>query len=248
MNEMNELKAARQALIAERRARLGAPPTDEELVRYAHGLMSEQEEERIRELLVCYPELARAMAEPFPTGGAEPGHPDYLSDDVDQKPGAEVLPFRRRFTALPASLAAALILCFGGLLWQVQSNRQLREQLMQPRIASHEEPLLPDGARGPGTAATLSNDGDSYLLRVSLVGPADYFTYRLEIVEATDDDNGAVLWRSAELSRGNDDTFDVMVPRAFLKPGRYQIVLYGLQAGQADKPEKLATYTVRVAK
>src|SRR5260370_31105605 len=78
--EKSDWQAASRELMAEARARLGPPPTAEEMLAYTRGELSEKEEARVRELLVCYPELARSLPEPFPSEGALPGDSDFLTD------------------------------------------------------------------------------------------------------------------------------------------------------------------------
>src|SRR5436309_6784429 len=79
MTTKSELSAANRDLIAEKRASLGDPPSAEEMLAYTRGELAPGEEARIRELLIAYPDLARTLTAPFPEG-AEPDHPDYLSE------------------------------------------------------------------------------------------------------------------------------------------------------------------------
>jgi len=243
----------------EDRRRLGEPPTAEELLAYRRGELSVAEEARVRELLVCYPELARALTVPFPVEGAAPGDPDFLTDaefathwaslqkrvhDEDavatRPEEARVLQFWRRAST---ALAAALLLAFGGLLWQAQSRARLAKELGDPRVTSEEQLLLPDGQRGGGDGSlTLAAEGDSFLLIAPLVGGSQFPRYRLEIVDLSTTPPRA-LWSSTALHRRFNDTFAILVPRPFLKPGRYQIVLSGVDGAHE---ERLATYTLRV--
>ncbi|MFP5246849.1 MAG: hypothetical protein ACLGH0_09150, partial [Thermoanaerobaculia bacterium] len=121
MNTKSDWRAVHQQMMADDRRKLGEPPTVEELRAYQRGELSKGEEERIQELLVCYPELVRMLTEPFPTEGAEPGDPDYLSDEeyakhwaVLQKKmqpnGGRVVSFRHY---LPTALAASIAIVFG---------------------------------------------------------------------------------------------------------------------------------------
>jgi hypothetical protein len=66
MTDKTEWQEANRRLMAEQRQKLGDPPTAEEMLAYSRGEMSAEEEERIRELLVAYPELARMNSAPFP--------------------------------------------------------------------------------------------------------------------------------------------------------------------------------------
>jgi hypothetical protein len=263
-----DLQSVNEELRAESRRRLGDPPTPEELLAYRRGELPPEEEGRIRELLVAYPELARSLAEPFPTEGAEPGDPDYLSDEemarhwtsIQQRLGAtanaarseasaaappaaqpahdgRVLQFWRRASF---ALAAMLVLAFSGLLWQLQSARQLG----LPLVASEERQLFPDGRRGGGeSSVTLARGGDAYLLVASMLGREQFATYRVDIVDP-DTDSAKALWSSPDLQRRDDGAFRILVPQQFLKPDRrYQIVIYGING---PREERLAGYTFHV--
>lgn len=234
----SELQAIHGQKLAERRRRLGPPPSNEELFAFMRGELSADDEARVRELLIAYPELARAMAEPFPEesdlSDAElDAHWSSLQKRIHGDPVQRRVRFWRRTSA---ALAAAMILAFGGIVWQRQAS-------VAPRMAAGEHVLFPDGQRGPGDAATLiTADGDSFLLIVSLVNPDEYRKYRLELV--TTDATPRTLWTSPVLRRPDNDTFRIVVPGAFLAPGRYQVVVWGVSG---ERQEKLSAYSLRVA-
>jgi len=135
-----------------------------------------------------------------------------------------------------AALAAGLIVALIGLV-------RLRQEALAPRVASDAQLLLPDGQRGATDAFPIvTARGDSYLLMTSLINPPAFPAYRLELVEA-----GATprtLWSSAALQRPANDTFQISVPRAFLPPGKYQVIVYGISG---DRQERLASYSLRVS-
>src|SRR3954447_15685824 len=79
MTTKSEFSAANRDLVSENRATNGEPPTAEEVLAYTRGELTPEEEARIRERLIAYPDLVRTLTTPFPEP-AEPGHPDYLSD------------------------------------------------------------------------------------------------------------------------------------------------------------------------
>src|ERR1043165_304475 len=72
MTNKSEWQEANRRVMAEQREKLGEPPTADEMLAYSRGELSESEEERIRDLLVAYPELSRMYAAPF-AEEAEPG-------------------------------------------------------------------------------------------------------------------------------------------------------------------------------
>jgi hypothetical protein len=238
----SELHDAHRRMLDEKRAQLGDPPTAKEMLAYSRGELSPDDEERIRELLASYPELARTLTEPFPTDEPKPGEPGYVSDDQlkqrwialekhlyapPAQQGARVLQFWR----VTSALAAAIALTFGALLWQA------RAALGRPRVASESRYLSPDDRyRGEGTTATLTPGGDAYTLVTPLMSQPIFAAYRLEIVDAHD----RSLWKSGPLVERDNDTFVILVPRAFLAPGSYKVVLYGVGSSGEKQLDKFS--------
>jgi hypothetical protein len=64
-------------------------------------------------------------------------------------------------------------------------------------------------------------------------------TYRVEIVDVSA--GSRPLWSAAGLRGGSD--IPILVQRSFFKPGRYQVVLYGVSGG---REERIATHGLRV--
>lgn len=231
-----DLQAVLDEMRAEDRKTRVEPPTVEEMLAYRNGELSGDEEARVRELLICWPELLRALMTPYPEDDAEALPPDVMErqwaamrrEIGASGGGGRVLSFRNALTAI----AAALAVIFGALLWQAKLDSR------RPR-ALPQQILLPDAQRGPGDgAATLTPDGDAYLLVPTVIGDQQFEAYRFEITDAA----GRTAWRSELLHRNEDDTFAVLVPRAFLPPGRYKLALYGVNGARR---EPIETYTLR---
>jgi len=233
MYKNDEIEMLLAELNEENLKQAGDLPSAEQFEAYLRDeLMERKEKEQVRAMLVAHPELARAALWP---------DDDEISEAVvDQRwaamrkkvgiaaPG-RVLPFRR---ALPA-IAAALAVVFASLFLQA------RWSLTRPTVAWNETLLSPDGHRGGADSpVALTPAGDSYFMVVPLIGQAPFDEYRLEIVR-----DGHALWRSSPLRRSSDDSFAILVPRSFLEPGSYQIILYG---EDSSHDEKLATYSVSV--
>jgi len=249
-------QAVRDALIADDRVNLGDPPSVDELLAYERGELSKEDAERVQQLLVAYPELARAYATPFPSDDAQPGDSDYLASDVIDRQllafraddrsivtsvagdgtNGRVLQFRLRASASIAAIAATLAIVFGTMLWQT------RTELLRPHVLPDATILTPDGRRGGAEPpqAAITPAGDSLLLVVSLVGPTDYDTYRLELVS---NDSRQRLWSSEPLRATTSNSFNVEIPSRALPAGTYQVIAYGLR-GNAQ--EQVATYTIDV--
>lgn len=250
MTTKSELQAVRRAMMAEDRARLGDPPSAEELLAYSRGELSADQEERIRELLVCYPELARSVAEPFPEA-ASPGDADYLPDAEFAKhwtslrqragePDGKVVPFRR---PVWTALAAALALVFGAsFFYEYAKVRQLTAERGQPHVLASQEPvaLYPDTRRGGGNAppTVLPSEGQPAVLVIP-VSDEEFPSYRLELIDSA----GRTIWKPEIARQADQDSFTITVPGTFLKRGKYRMTISGLRDGH---PEELASYGLMV--
>jgi hypothetical protein len=147
-----------------------------------------------------------------------------------------VLQFWLRASASIAAIAATAAIVFGAMLWQT------RTELLRPHVLPEAAILTPDGRRGGAEPpqAAITPVGDSLLLVVSLVGPTDYDTYRLELVS---NDSHKRLWSSEPLRATISNSFNVEIPSRTLPAGTYQVIAYGLR-GNAQ--EQVATYTIDV--
>lgn len=218
----------------------GEPPAFEEVLAYTRGELSPDEEARIRERLVAYPDLVRTLTAPFPEG-AEPEHPDYLSDHEFARHWGALQKRRRRphaglqFWRAFGTIAAALAVFFGTLLWRAETA------LKQPQAISEQQELYPDGRRGlEGQPTTLTASGESYLL-VPVLGTE--FTAEKLRAEITAADPAQTVWRSKPVPRTPDGSFVIVVPHDSLKPGTYRLVVYGITG---ERQEPLSSYTLRV--
>ncbi|HEX7193179.1 MAG TPA: hypothetical protein VF381_16525 [Thermoanaerobaculia bacterium] len=224
---------------AEDREALGPPPTVDELLAFEEGSLSPEKTERVRRLLIAYPDLAHALAqpipeddEPLPEGELDRQWMEFQQTLPRRQDGGRVLVFWRA----AAALAAAVAIAFGGLLLQA------RRDLGRPHVIADEHLLEPDGQRGSAEVAlTVSAHADWCLLTVPIIGAEGYEDYRLDIQVPG---RQSAAWRSGVLSRRSNDAFAIVVPHHFLaSPGTYQVMLYGVRGGGA---ERLATYSLRV--
>ncbi|MBV8543952.1 MAG: hypothetical protein JO093_05200 [Acidobacteria bacterium] len=241
MTTKSELSAANRELIAENRLTIGDPPSAEEVLAYTSGGLAPDQEARIRERLMAYPELVRALTTPFPEG-AEADHPDYLSDHEFARHWKALQKRRQRPDGVPrywravGAIAAALAVVLGGLLWRAEV------QLRQPQAVWQLQDLYPDGQRGiGGSPNTVTANGESYLLVPSLGSDLAVDQLRAEIVDAVNPSRP--IWIGKAVPRTPNGSFVILVPRESLKPGTYRLVVYGITG---ERQEPLNSYTLRV--
>jgi hypothetical protein len=241
MTTKSEFAAANRDLMAEDRLSIGEPPSAEEVLAYSRGELTLDAEARIRERLIAYPELVRTLTAPFPEG-AEPDHPDYLSDhefarhwkalQKRRQPRVRGLQFSHAFGAI----AAALAVVFGMLLWRAETK------LKKPQAVWEQQDLYPDGRRGvEGAPKTLTANGESYLLVPALGSEVTADELRADIVDAANPSR--TVWSGDAVRRTSSGSFVILVPRDSLKPGTYRLMVYGV-TGEREEP--LNSYTFRV--
>ncbi|HEX3579236.1 MAG TPA: hypothetical protein VHY33_11795 [Thermoanaerobaculia bacterium] len=227
--------------MTEKRASIGEPPTAEEALAYTRGELAPDEEARIRERLIAYPDLARTLTTPFPEG-AEPDHPDYLSDHEFARHWKALQKRRQRpdgrlqFWRAFGTIAAAMAVVFGALLWRAEAERKT------PTAVWEQQDLYQDGQRGiGGQPNTLTVQGESYLLVPQL--PIDLAVDKLRAEIADVANPSRTVWSSKTVPRTPDGSLVILVPREFLKPGTFRLVVYGITG---ERQEPLSSYTLRV--
>ena len=244
MTSKSDWQEANRELIADERRGLGEPPTAEEMLAYSRGELPEPEEERIRDLMVAYPELARVYAEPFPEA-PQPGDPDHVAEAQvaagwtalqRRLPRAPEGTAARRGEAprravfrryIPTAMAAVLALvCFGLYLQAEGRARYYARQAQAPRVLGERQELLPDGNRGPDSPLTLQKEGEVYSLEPVLINQQRYPHYDLELRAA----KGAVLWTGRDVPPDAlHERFRIVIPHTFLSPGEdYRLRIYGV--------------------
>jgi hypothetical protein len=244
MTNKSEWQEANRRLMAEQREKLGDPPTAEEMLAYSRGELNETEQERVRDLLAAYPELARMYGASF----AEEGQPGVSADeiaaglaDVQRRLGGTVVALRspvRRY--LPTSIAAALALLFLGLFVQAESRARDHVRSLQiPRVLGAPQELDPDGNRGAAAPILLRKDGDAYLLKAHLIDDLRYPHYVMELHDAT-----GAIWASHPVEAAETNAFQIVIPHEFLSTGTsYQLRIFGID-GETRRP--VGSYDVKV--
>jgi len=246
MIRKNDWEAAAEAHMAERRSALGPPPAPEEVLAFFNGSLTPTEAERVRELLICYPELARIATAPFPL--PEEDADEMLSDaqlahdwSAIQSRVQTREPQFWRAMAIAAGIVAAVL---SVLLFRAETNERRQSRALQwprPNVESHL--LLPDGHRGGAaeSAVELPPQAGDFLLVASLINVEVHSDYRVEIVSSRTP--GRALWSAAGVQRRADDTLTVLVPQNFLAPGVYTLAVDGLDGARVVH---LAKYSFRV--
>jgi len=242
MTDKSEWQEANRRLQAEARRELGDPPTAEELLAFSRGELSPAEEERIQDLLVAYPELARMYAASFPDAPRD-GDDDAASEDEiragwlalqrrlgpsPEAAAAQAEAQRGRFLfyrRVPTVIAASLALVFFGLFVQAESRaRDYERRANLPRILGSPQELEPDGNRGSSTPTMLQKDGGMYQLKPRLVNQVRYPNYMIVLQDAA----GATLWTDAA-QPDEDDAFQIVIPHGFLRDGvAYRLSIFGV--------------------
>lgn len=251
MTSKSEWQEANRELMAEQRGMLGDPPTAEEMLAFQRGELSEREEERVRDLIAAYPELARIYNEPFPDEGDEVGEEqrraswealqqrlgersDAAAPRDDEGQGGRVVLLRY----VPMAVAAALAIVFFGLFVRAEQRaRYYAAASTEPRVLGIAQELDPDGNRGPAAATVLRKDGEAYLLKPRLMHQMRYPHYRIEL----HDSRGEVIWTNRTAQPDLDGVFQIVVPHAFLRDGEtYRLRISGLDG----EPRLIGVYDV----
>lgn len=210
-------RASEDFMVAERE-RLGGPPTPEEVVAFLAGELPEREAERVRALLVYYPELTSILTEERPA-----------------KAPAKVVrafPMRRVFP-VAASLAAML---FAGLFARTQWI------LRQPSVISERHVLQPLRHRGGAVgshAYRLPASAREHVLVLPLAGHPHYGSYRLDIINAGTTPPKEV-WSELVTPASFDGTLTVTIPSQFLERNTYRIDVYGITGSEAQRLDSYA--------
>lgn len=245
MTRKSEWQEVNRELIAEQRRELGDPPTAEEMLAYSRGELPESEEERIRDLLVAYPEVARMYGAAFPEEGDAVPEAELAAGwnglqrrlatgknaSGERRDGQRGRVVFRHW--IPTSVAALIALAFFGLFVQAEMRaRDYAEQEKRPRLLAAPQELNPDAHRGAGAPTMLRKDGEAYLLKPIMLNQVRYPHYRLELYDGT----GALIWSNASAQPDENNAFQIVVPHTFLRGGEtYQLRVSGID-GKRQTP------------
>jgi len=149
----HDWKDALGAWVLTERERLGGPPTPEEVAAFVSGNLPPAEAERVRALLVYYPELTPLL---------------------DERP-------RRsppRITPIAVGLMLAVLTA-----WVIESRWEITRMSREPYVHQARHELTAMRSRGPGSPHPypLPPDEERYLLTATLSGGTSYADYRLDL-------------------------------------------------------------------
>lgn len=243
MISKSDWQDAYRDLLEEGRKRVGPPPAVEDVEALLRGELSELEAQRVRELLTYYPEMARAMTAPFPTKA------DGVLTDAERE--ADFAKIRKRLSVAPPPVvpfpSRTFALAAGVVIAVAIAGFALVQRLQREPRPVERKILIADGDRGAGSRGasapspiTLSTASD-YALKLVFRPMHAYREYSFELfyVDATPPRS---MWKKDGVERQADGAYPIELSTEDLTPGRYELVLYGLD-GEA---RRLATYTLRI--
>ncbi len=244
MNTTRDWQDARQDLLEDGRRRVGPPPDVEKVEALLRGDLPEAEAQRLREVLAYYPELVRVMAAEVPpeseailTDAQREADFARIRQRLGLPPTVVEMPHRRERSRAFALAAGIIVAVTIGSIALMRWNREPRPMTTKVLIADAER-----GSRGPSSASAvvLSSESD-YLLKPLYRPLRANREYRLELVDLNTTPHRSV-WQQEGVKSQPDGSFPAHLSTEDLEPGRYELVLYGID-GEADR---LATYTLWV--
>jgi hypothetical protein len=257
MVEHKEWETAYRETIEHGRAHIGEPPTPEELVAWSRGELPESEEERMRERLAWYPDLAAALAEDDEAVEDESSilTREQVATDwelIQQRMTSPVSPHLAAQASAPRParwnrwttvVPVLTTLVFAGLFAQSRFTIDaLRDELEKPKESVERIELHSTVPRGPVSARPITlQPSTKHLVLVLNVEEdlrANAFRVEMRDLEA---EPPSTVWRSS-ITRGSDGTFSIEIPRAFLTSRTYQIDLF---TNTRDEP--IAIYPIWIS-
>jgi hypothetical protein len=251
-------QAARELADEARRA-MTMHPESEELVAYQEGRLAEGDAVRVRRHLVACSECAQLLSElgvfDLPEDSAlRPSPAETATEwerfqqrlgEVEQEASVAASP-GRLWTPIRMLLAASIVLAVTGLAFWAGGMVQRSWSLGGREIATHPYllDLTPEGEGRRRDAATTPEieapaGTDLLVLRLNLGDQTPYPLFRVDILDAS----GITIQSQANLQRQPTGDFLVLVERASLPPGRYEVRLV---AADDNEDQVLATYSFQI--
>ncbi|MEA2462722.1 MAG: hypothetical protein QOJ98_469 [Acidobacteriota bacterium] len=235
---------AHRELLADGRERF-EPPDPEQVEALLRGDLPDAEAERVREALAYYPEVLQVMTTSFEEEGEVLTADERAADlakiraRVQPRAAAAILRPERWQPTKTMAIAAGFVIAIaisGVVFWRAHPQRNAVTKV-----------LYADGDRGGATRGLpdqppieLSASTD-YVLKPVFRPDRSYREYRFELF-ALDTASPRPLWSRSGVQRQQDGSYPVELSTEKLSPGRYELVLYGVDG----HTERLATYTIRI--
>lgn len=255
MVDNNDWESAYRDAIDRGRARVD-PPTPDELVAWSRGELPPSEEDRMRERLAYYPDLAAALAEDDEDADDEPPllTREQIATDWElirqrlHPPGglrvpAELVatPPRRSHWATIVPVVTTLLLAALFVRSRLTID-ELRTQLDSPRENVERIELHATVPRGPASARPIVLQPSTQYLVLALNVTDDIRSDRFHVeIRDLDTEPPATVWKSS-ITRGSDGAFSIVIPRDFLTRQAYQIDLFS-----STGAEPIATYIIWIS-
>lgn len=242
MNTPPDWQQAQRDLLEEGRKRVGPPPDVDKVEALLRGELPQEEAEHVRGVLAYYPELVRVM-----TANDSGNDQSVLTESERETDFARIrqrlgltppTPLRREHPPAFAWAAGVFIaLAIAGIVIVRLRAPERRPLLTKIMIADEER-----GVRGgPAAPPTVLAPVTDYLLKPLFRPVSAYQSYRFELVDLRSTPPRS-LWTRDGVEHHPDGSFPVRLSTRDLEPGRYQLILYGVDG----KDERLATYAFRI--
>ncbi|HEV7505157.1 MAG TPA: zf-HC2 domain-containing protein [Thermoanaerobaculia bacterium] len=240
---------------------IGPHLTEDEIAAYHAGTLPPDQEARAQDHLLACPactDLLLGLEELAGEGEAVPS--GEVAAAWQQMRALLPLPAKEPAAVLPAplpfpaarraeaprwfgALAATLLVAVVGLSLYAASLRRTVNELGRPQTNVPIGDLFPEPLRGDKDkietlTLTLAPDVRVFLLVINPTVPRMFPRYEMEIART----GGAVVWRG-NLTRNDLGSFSLVLPRALVGEGEYQLHLWG----EAEKRrEVLGEYGLRI--
>ena len=236
------------ALLRTERPRPAEHPSSEELVEYAFGALSNEEEGRLQDHFALCGDCGRLVLDLVEAQDAEPAEGGLSSWELEvawremerrledhheiAAPGRRAEPPRIVPQRWSWSIAASLILAVGALLLRQAGLERQLAALQEPRVDVAVMDLFESGTvRGSEEPAHfVASDSPRVLLLSAPVSEA-FDSYQLSLFR---DESSEPIWRSEALQPNPYGSFQLLLPPRLLPAGSYRLVLLGLEDGQHE--------------
>ena len=258
-----DISLAIKELAEAARHRAGPKPTPEELIAYADGVLSAEQQEQLQTRLALDPQATQAvldLRDPSRLRTEEAGRDEAAADahvpTWEQMNSRLLREAHRLPLATPAAgtprrgvhplyrlaLAACVPIVAGLGLWVAMLSGVSED--IGPRVNVYSTDLLPwDDSRprdsGAGQAVKVAAESSHFMLVMNIGDSGVFPIYRVDVL----DRDGVRIWGREGFKPSPIGTFNLELPRNFLPAGLYVLRLAGVDG---DRTTPLANYPIRL--